>query len=48
MYTERDRESEEIAYPQSELAPDDVTDILDRLNIGTLRREELKVGNIQY
>ena len=40
---EQDNVTEEITYPQDELGPDDVSDIVEKLNIGTLRREQLKV-----
>lgn len=40
---EQDNVTSEITYPQEELGPDDVEDIIDRLHIGTLKREELKV-----
>jgi len=39
---QRNAVSEEISYPQDELDPADMEDILERLHIGTLRREELK------
>lgn len=39
---EQDNGTSEISYPQDELGPEDVEDILDRLHIGTLRREQLK------
>lgn len=41
---EQDNVTSEITYPQDELGPADVEDIIDRLHIGTLKREELKVG----
>lgn len=41
--TEDDTICKEMSYPPEELDPDDVEDILERLHIGTLRREELKV-----
>ena len=40
---EQNNETTEITYPSDVPTPEDVADIIDKLNIGTLRREKLRV-----
>lgn len=42
-FGQEDKATAEITYANEQLEPADVEDILERLHIGTLRREQLKV-----